>query len=304
MTRRPASVRRRGSPSRPSLRPPLGAAARAGRRRRGARGRPRPAARCSALVGLLAAAPRALPGRRAAPAADPVRTLACPRRDGACLLTPAPLPARCRAVLLARARRRCCWPAGRTRRARGHAAPSPRAAARRGRRRRRVAAARDLATWLVAPRARHAAGRRAGRPAPRPARRRTAPLTLLITSLTSFGLLALGAALWLAATGRRIFAGRHRARGRAAAPSAGRSLVLGVLLAVAGVGFKLSLVPFHAWTPRHLRRRPAARRRVPRRRPRRSPRWPPCSSSCRPVARRRRAGSCTASSALAGRRDR
>jgi NADH-quinone oxidoreductase subunit N len=73
-------------------------------------------------------------------------------------------------------------------------------------------------------------------------------LALLTTSLVSFALVVLGAALWLLATGQAVFA----ADAVAAAlddPDRRAVLLLGVLLLFAGVGFKLSLVPFHVWTP-------------------------------------------------------
>ena len=73
-------------------------------------------------------------------------------------------------------------------------------------------------------------------------------LTLLVTSLTSFALLVLGAALWLTATGDASFAGDTVATAWAD-PQRRTVLVLGVTVLLAGLGFKLSLVPFHAWTP-------------------------------------------------------
>ncbi|MDE9365142.1 proton-conducting transporter membrane subunit [Luteipulveratus sp. YIM 133132] len=110
-----------------------------------------------------------------------------------------------------------------------------------------VAAARDLGSWLVlielatiptvalvAFRARRSAVDGA--------------LSLLTTSLVSFAVLALGAALWFAATGSALLDG-DAVLAAAADPQAKRVLVLAVVLIVAGLGFKLSLVPFHAWTP-------------------------------------------------------
>lgn len=73
-------------------------------------------------------------------------------------------------------------------------------------------------------------------------------VALLTTALVSFGLLALAAALWFTATGSGFLT-------PAAAltviddPSRRPILVLAVALVIAGIGFKLSLVPFHAWTP-------------------------------------------------------
>ena len=89
-------------------------------------------------------------------------------------------------------------------------------------------------------------------------------MALLTTSLVSFAMLALAAALWLAATGRPFF-DADAALAAAADPGAGPVLVLAVVLALAGIGFKLSLVPFHAWTPEAYDGAPAAGRGVPRR---------------------------------------
>ncbi|OLT44968.1 hypothetical protein BJF86_11130 [Serinicoccus sp. CNJ-927] len=78
--------------------------------------------------------------------------------------------------------------------------------------------------------------------APRRARAVDGAVALLTTSLVSFGLLALGAAFWAAATGSTRFTG---------IPSAPHPelLVLAAVLLVAGLAFKVSAVPFHAWTP-------------------------------------------------------
>ena len=110
-----------------------------------------------------------------------------------------------------------------------------------------VAASRDLGTWLVTlelatvPVVALVAlrGTRAGA---------HGALTLLVTSMTSFALLALGAALWLTATGDATFAGDTVATAWAD-PQRRAVLVLGIAVLLAGLGFKLSLVPFHAWTP-------------------------------------------------------
>jgi NADH-quinone oxidoreductase subunit N len=77
-----------------------------------------------------------------------------------------------------------------------------------------------------------------------------AATTLLLTALGSVALLLLGVSLLYAATGSL-----HLDRiatvlaGPGLDPAVTRVAVLGVLLAVAGVGFKLSAVPFHLWTP-------------------------------------------------------
>ena len=110
-----------------------------------------------------------------------------------------------------------------------------------------VAAAHDLGSWLVALElatlpAIALVALRATTPAGAGA------LSLLTTSLVSFAMVVLGAALWLVSTGEAVFSGGavdhalEDPRNRAV-------LVLAVLLLVGGLGFKLSLVPFHAWTP-------------------------------------------------------
>ena len=73
-------------------------------------------------------------------------------------------------------------------------------------------------------------------------------LTLLVTSVTSFALLVLGSALWLTATGDAAFAADSVATAWAD-PQRRAVLVLGRHGAARRLGFKLSLVPFHAWTP-------------------------------------------------------
>lgn len=116
-----------------------------------------------------------------------------------------------------------------------------------------VAAARDIATWLVALELATlpvialvalSGGRRAVAGA----------VQLLVTSLVSFALLALGAALWFAATGSPFLSGAAALGAQGAGVATGgvanaALLSLSVVLVVAGLGFKLSLVPFHAWTP-------------------------------------------------------
>lgn len=73
-------------------------------------------------------------------------------------------------------------------------------------------------------------------------------VALLTTSLVSFALLALGAALWVAATGTALL-DPAAAAAAAAEPEQAVLLLLGAVLVLAGLGFKLSTVPFHAWTP-------------------------------------------------------
>ncbi|MFN8046350.1 MAG: proton-conducting transporter membrane subunit [Dermatophilaceae bacterium] len=110
-----------------------------------------------------------------------------------------------------------------------------------------VAAAQDVATWLIAlelatlPVVALVALRRTRESA-------HGALTLMMTSLLSFAILVVGAGLWVLATGGSTLTG---AAVRVAwADAATRPvLVLAVLALIAGVGFKLSAVPFHAWTP-------------------------------------------------------
>lgn len=110
-----------------------------------------------------------------------------------------------------------------------------------------VAAAHDLGSWLVALelatlpaialvalRGTTAAGAGA--------------VSLLTTSLVSFAMVVLGGALWLVATGQAVFS-RGAVDEALRTPETRAILVLGVLLLVGGLGFKLSLVPFHTWTP-------------------------------------------------------
>jgi NADH-quinone oxidoreductase subunit N len=75
-------------------------------------------------------------------------------------------------------------------------------------------------------------------------------MQLLVTSLVSFAILTLGVALWFAASGSPFFTIDAGLRAEANAASAGWGvLALAVTLIITGLGFKLSLVPFHAWTP-------------------------------------------------------
>ncbi len=110
-----------------------------------------------------------------------------------------------------------------------------------------VAGARDLASWLVAlelatlPVVALVALRGSRRAGP-------GALALLTTSLFSFGLLVVGAALWVAATGRATFAADAARQAWATGPTRA-ALVLSVLVLLAGLAFKLSAVPFHLWTP-------------------------------------------------------
>jgi len=110
-----------------------------------------------------------------------------------------------------------------------------------------VVAARDLASWLVLlelatlPSIALVA-LRGGRAAAHGA------LTLLVTALASFAVLALGCALWFAATGTIAMSG-DAVITAFADPARKPLAVVAMMLVLAGVGFKLSLAPFHAWTP-------------------------------------------------------
>jgi NADH-quinone oxidoreductase subunit N len=72
-----------------------------------------------------------------------------------------------------------------------------------------------------------------------------AGLKLLLTAVLSFSLLVLGIALVYASTGSLHLAAPVSGE----MPELGLLHGVGVALAVAGIAFKLSLVPFHAWTP-------------------------------------------------------
>lgn len=111
-----------------------------------------------------------------------------------------------------------------------------------------LAGARDLATFVVALETASlpAIGLVALR---RDARGAQAGVTLLLTAVASLGLLLMGIALLYAATGELYLSGIAAALGADPSPALRAVAGLGVLLAVAGVGFKLSAVPFHLWTP-------------------------------------------------------
>ena len=109
-----------------------------------------------------------------------------------------------------------------------------------------VAGARDLASWLITL---ELATLPVVALAALPGTRRAlaGAVQLVTTSLVSFAMLALGAACWYAATGSPVIAA---APALAASSTPQRALLaLAVVLVLGGIAFKLSLVPFHAWTP-------------------------------------------------------
>lgn len=109
-----------------------------------------------------------------------------------------------------------------------------------------VAASRDLGSWLVTLEL-------ATLPVialsalPGTRRALAGAVQLLTTSIVSFAMLALAAACWYAATGSPALT-QGAVLGATSTPQRGL-LALSVVLVLAGIGFKLSLVPFHAWTP-------------------------------------------------------
>ncbi|MGB7447777.1 MAG: proton-conducting transporter membrane subunit [Ornithinimicrobium sp.] len=73
-------------------------------------------------------------------------------------------------------------------------------------------------------------------------------VALLSTSLVSFALLVLGAALWTLATGTAVLS-EQATRNAADEASSAVVLALAGVFALCGLAFKLSAVPFHSWTP-------------------------------------------------------
>ena len=109
-----------------------------------------------------------------------------------------------------------------------------------------VAGSRDLASWLVTL---ELATLPVVALAALPGTRRAlaGAVQLLTTSLVSFAMLVLGAACWYAATGSPVLAAGPAL---AATSTPQRALLaLSVVLVLGGIAFKLSLAPFHAWTP-------------------------------------------------------
>ncbi|MGZ6751803.1 MAG: proton-conducting transporter transmembrane domain-containing protein, partial [Nocardioides sp.] len=207
-----------------------------------------PVAALALVVGIACAVPGV-----ARTARQPWRTLCLAAPDGACLYESGPLVSALQVAALASALvvLLLMWPAARNDDEPDETRGGPAVlvslvlAATAGAA--GVAAAHDLGSWLVclelatlpaialvSLRGTRAAGRGA--------------LALLTTSLVSFGMVVLGAALWLTATGEAVFA--PGSAGTALAdPHRRPVLLLGVLFLVAGLAFKLSLAPFHAWTP-------------------------------------------------------
>lgn len=200
-----------------------------------------PAAAVLLVAGAVAAARGAVVA-----GGEPLRTLCLPAPDGACLWTADARTSALQAgVLLAAAAALALLHEGRPAlRDRAVSATLLLAATTGGV---AVAAARDLGSWLVALElatvpAVALVALRGTRAAAHGA------LSLLVTSLASFALLVLGAALWLTATGDAAFAPDTVAAAWADPPRR-TVLVLAVAVLLAGLAFKLSLVPFHAWTP-------------------------------------------------------
>ena len=79
-----------------------------------------------------------------------------------------------------------------------------------------------------------------------------AALSLLVTSLTSFALIVVGAALWVSATGT-VALTTQAWQGIVGEDTRVALGVLAMLILLSGIGFKLSLMPFHAWTPQNYR---------------------------------------------------
>ncbi len=112
-----------------------------------------------------------------------------------------------------------------------------------------LAGARDLATLVVALETASlpAIGLIALR---RDAQGAQAGVTMLLTAVSSLGLLMLGVALIFLATGSLYL---ETIATTLSAPDLDRPVLavagLGTALSIAGIGFKISLVPFHLWTP-------------------------------------------------------
>lgn len=109
-----------------------------------------------------------------------------------------------------------------------------------------VSAAHDLGSWLVG--LELATLPVVALAVLRGAPRDSGALQLITTSITSFALAVLGAGLWTTATGS-IRLGGAASWAASQADGTRAVLTLGLVMLLAGVAFKLSLVPFHAWAP-------------------------------------------------------
>jgi NADH-quinone oxidoreductase subunit N len=77
-----------------------------------------------------------------------------------------------------------------------------------------------------------------------------AAVTMLLTAVASLGLLLLGVALVYLATGTLHLDAINTVLSDPSLPSPVKAVAgLGATLMIAGIGFKVSLVPFHLWTP-------------------------------------------------------
>lgn len=87
-----------------------------------------------------------------------------------------------------------------------------------------------------------------------------AALPWFLTAFTSLGLMSLGAALWVAATGTTALNAAAGLGGRALGPDGDPPtmvIALAVLFLIAGSAFLLSAAPFHLWTPASFSAAPA-----------------------------------------------
>lgn len=109
-----------------------------------------------------------------------------------------------------------------------------------------VAVAHDLGTWLVG--LELATLPVVALAVLRGGARDSGAVQLIMTSISSFGIAVVGAGLWVSATGSiRLGGGAAWAAWQEEGTRA--VLTLGLVLLLAALAFKLSLVPFHAWTP-------------------------------------------------------
>ncbi len=109
-----------------------------------------------------------------------------------------------------------------------------------------VTAAQDLGTWLVG--IELATLPIVALAVLRGHLRDSGAMHLITTSVTSFAIAVVGAGLWTIGTGTIRLDGAAAAA-PAQDPANAAVIALGATLLVAGVAFKLSLVPFHAWAP-------------------------------------------------------